>query len=59
MVDEIIDKMGRIRALSDAIERQKENLRNEKTYDNAVALQQLQAQRRELQSTLPKLQVVN
>jgi hypothetical protein len=58
-MDDVAEKMGRIRALSDAIERQQQNCKDEPTFGNAVALQQLQQQRRALQELLPPIRLVN
>lgn len=55
---DIQDKMAKIRALSDAIQRARVRVEKQPSVEAALALQNLQKQRKELQGLLPKLQVV-
>lgn len=51
-------KMAKIRALTDAIQRARDRVEKQPSIEAALALQDLQKQRKELQALLPKLQVV-
>lgn len=57
-MQEVVEKMERIRALSDAIERQKEECAKTPSYENTLTLQLIERDRRELQALLPPLHAV-
>jgi hypothetical protein len=52
---ETIEKMAKVRALTDAILRARDAHAREKTYATAANIQHLERQRRELQRLLPRL----
>lgn len=57
-MNEVVEKMERIRALSDAITRQKEICLAQPSYENTLTLQLIERDRRELQALVPRLHVV-
>lgn len=59
MDSELLRKVEKVQQLSNSIRCAKEALKDNPSYSKAVAVQNLQRQREELQRLLPPLRVVN
>lgn len=58
VTNELEDKMRVLNRLSDSIDRARRTFVNDPNYKNALAIQHLERQRKDIRRTLPKLKEV-